>query len=289
MSFWRRGTKRRTMFQRSNLRWGFRRSSPGSASRRAGKAPRAGWTRRLASMVLWSLVLGAGVWGAVTAYHELGPLAADWFRIRHVDVAGTDIVTREEVMEHLSLRADDTLLSFDSEAAAGRLKSHAWIKDAIVSRVPFHTVSVRLTERRAAAVLRGPALNLLLDEEGHVLAIMEDPTRPERPLLHGIDPARLIQGNARARRTARDGIRLAGLVGQVFDGPRRVDAGDPLNFVAHVQGRRFHFGPSSFEEKWALYQMVQPKLWGSANHARGNATSEIDLRYPNKVIVRERG
>jgi len=132
-------------------------------------------------------------------------------------------------------------------------------------------------------------LNLLLDEEGRVLSALGEGDDPTLPVLLGIDPKRLIQGEAQSRQVARAGIELARLVSQAVEGRLQVNAGNPDNLVASVQGLRFQFGPSSFEEKWVRYQRLQPTIRARTDNGDSHFRSEIDLRYPGKVIVRERG
>jgi len=234
-------------------------------------------------------VVFVGWWGAMPLYRDEKPLVADWFQVREVTVSGTSRVTYEDVLERLRLQSGETLFSVNSTELVDRLKSHPWIKEAIVNRALFHTLAVTITERRPAAVLRTPSLNLLLDEEGRVLSVLGEEDDPVLPVLVGVDPRRLIQGQAQSRQVARAGIELAGLVGQAVEGRPQVDAGNPENLVASVQGLRFQFGPSSFEEKWDRYRRLQPTLRARADNGSGQFRSEIDLRYPGKVIVRERG
>jgi len=234
-------------------------------------------------------VVFVGWWGAMPLYRDEKTLVADWFQVREVTVSGTNRVTYEDVLERLRLQSGETLFSVNSTVLVDRLKSHPWIKEAIVNRALFHTLAVTITERRPAAVLRTPSLNLLLDEEGRVLSVLGEEDDPVLPVLVGVDPRRLIQGQAQSRQVARAGIELAGLVGQAVEGRPQVDAGNPENLVASVQGLRFQFGPSSFEEKWDRYRRLQPTLRARVDNGGGQFRSEIDLRYPGKVIVRERG
>src|SRR5881296_1044308 len=217
---------------------------------------------------LWStviLVVFVGWWGAMPAYREGGSLVADWFQVRDVTVSGASRVSYEDVLERLALQSGETLFSVNATELADRLKSHPWIREAIVNRELFHTLAVTITERRPAAVLRTPSLNLLLDEEGRVLSALGEEDDPALPVLVGIDPKRLIQGEAQSRQVARAGIEVASLVSQAVEGRLQVNAGNPDNLVASVQGLRFQFGPASFEEKWDRYQRLQPTIRARAD------------------------
>jgi cell division protein FtsQ len=229
-----------------------------------------------------ALLLGA--WAAVQFYGMAGPVVAGWFEIREVRVTGLRTVTRDEVMNRLQLDARATLLSISPNQLEARASAHPWIKSTSVSRLPLHVLSVEIAERRPAAVLKTPSSGFLLDEEGVVLSVLAEQDRPELPVVVGVDPKRLLLGDDRLRHAAQSGIKLAGLLAQSLDGRPEVDVSDPEHAVAYIQGMRFQFGSSPFDEQWERYRAVDPvRRTGS-----GKGQSDIDLRFSDKVIVRER-
>ncbi len=284
--------------------------------------------RRVWMLAVWMAVAVCVGWGATAAYQEARPLLATWFEVREVTVGGVTKVTHAEVVERMGLQPGETLLSVNAQKLIDRLETHPWIKEAAVSRVLPHTLAVNITERRAVAVLRTPSLTLLLDADARVLSVLNESENPGLPVLVGIDPKAFLLGIAQSREAALTGIRLAGLVGHAFEDRPEVDVSNPENAVAYVKGLRFHFGPSSFEEKWDRYRKIKHALRTSAGveqgqstthcalhplhetwqrvpvHASpiarsqamgtrqwvpGNGCQDIDLRYQGKVIVRERG
>jgi cell division protein FtsQ len=244
---------------------------------------------RLARPLVWGSGLALLGWGVVVTYREIAPLTRAWFQIQEVTVTGTAQVSRAEVLEHLALTSEDTLLSVSASGLAERLESHPWIKHAEISRAFPHTLAVAVTERQPAAVLRGPSLLLLLDEEGQVLSVLRSGEEMDLPLLTGMNASRLITGEAQARQEAQAGIRLAAIVGQDLPGRPELDWSDPANVTATVNGVRFQFGQSGFGEKWERYRKLQPVLRPPTARGWTDGRREIDLRFRNKVIVRERG
>jgi cell division protein FtsQ len=85
------------------------------------------------------------------------------------------------------------------------------------------------------------------------------------------------------------GIELARVIGHTFDGRLRVQAESQTNLVALVQGVRFRFGEESVEEQWERFQRVKPTLKSLNFDGAGRGISEVDLRYDNRIIVREGG
>jgi cell division protein FtsQ len=85
------------------------------------------------------------------------------------------------------------------------------------------------------------------------------------------------------------GIELAKVVGQSFEGRLQVLADNPSNLVALVQGMRFQFGDEALKEQWDRFRRVKPTLKARNIDGQGRGVSEVDLRYENRIIVREGG
>lgn len=235
------------------------------------------------------MLAGVTGWAAILGYQTAAPLVATWLTVKDVRVSGHNQVPRSEVLDYLKLDPHATLISVNPRHLAMRLKAHPWIKHADIKRVLPNALQVHIVERHAAAVLRSPAMTLLLDEEGHALSVLSEGTEPGLPILVGLNPTRLMSGERDLIKTAQRGIEVAGMLTRTFDGRPEVDVANGENVVAYVQGLRLQFGGSSFEEKWDLYRKLEPHVSGNLNHGRPEGRSEIDLRYPGKVIVRERG
>jgi cell division septal protein FtsQ len=238
------------------------------------------------------MLVGVTGWAAIHGYQTAAPRVATWLAVKDVMVSGQNQVPRAEVLDYLKLDPHATLLSVNPRHLAMRLEAHPWIKHADIKRVLPNALQVHMVERHAAAVLRSPAMTLLLDEEGHPLSVLAEGTEPGLPILVGLNPKRLMSGERELIKTAQRGIEVAGMLTRTFDGRPEVDVANGENVVAYVQGLRLQFGGSSFEEKWDLYRKLEPHVAGNLsnlNHGRADGRSDIDLRYPGKVIVRERG
>jgi cell division protein FtsQ len=276
-----------------------------AASRRGGL----GLLRRMWWLaVCMTMVVSVG-WGATWLYREAGSLVAGWLQVREVSVVGATTLSRQEVVERLGLQPGETIFSVDVQKLTDRLEAHPWIKEATVSRKLPQTLVVGITERQAVAVLRTPSWALLLDADAHALSALKESEDPGLPVLVGIDPKAFLLGTTQSRAAAQTGIKVASLVGHALHDRPEVDMGNAENAVAYVKGLRFQFGPSSFEEQWDRYRKIEPALRTGVSVRQGksiahcalhpfqetrqqrpgNGCPEIDLRYPGKVIVRERG
>ena len=267
-------------------------SRPGEGDGLHGEARRlkvrATRTRRLkiVGLLLGALLLG---WGLVTAVKLSGPVATRLLEIRAVTVEGIHQIQRQELLDLVALRPGTPLHHILTSAIELRVKSHPWVKEAVVTRVPFHELRISVVERKPAAIVRIGGDNFLCDDGGHVLARLGQADNEALPMVTGIDLKGFIQGDGGVRRAIMSGIELAKLVGHTFEGRLQINAANPSNLVASVRGVQFQFGDEAVGDQWERFQRVKPTLRTLNFDGRGRGANEVDLRYENRIIVRERG
>lgn len=243
-------------------------------------------TAKLAA-VLGVLVLAG--WGGSLLWHNAGPWMAELFRVREVTVVGLQQVTRAEVLTRLRLEKQAVLYDIDPDKLVERLRTHPWIKDAELTRLPFHQLQVTIMERRPAAVVQRSDINVLVDEEGQILKWLGRVDEPSLPLCVGVEPRHLAQGASRERRTIKAAVTLAGILAETTSERIVIDATNPANLVATVKETRLSFGHSGFQEKWGLYARLRPNLATEHRLVGDPSPIDVDLRFAGRVIVRERG
>jgi cell division protein FtsQ len=237
----------------------------------------------------WIVGLAALAWGLTMVTREMGPVLQQWLEIREVEVEGIHHVTKPEVLERLVLKPGMGLHQVSTAFLAERVRTHSWIKEATVERRPPHLLHVTVLERTPAAIIRTGADHWLSDESGYLLAKLGRQDDQTLPLLTGLEPKSLLRGEARIRNAVQSGVVLAKLIANTIDGRVEVDLANPLNVVASANGVRFQFGDDSLVDQWERFQKVKPSLKTAYFDGRKREVNEIDLRYDNRVIVRERG
>lgn len=245
--------------------------------------------RRALHVGTWIVGLTALAWGLTQATREIGPVLQRWLEIREIEIEGIHHVTKPEVTELLALKSGMGLHQVSTAFLAERVKAHAWIKEATVERRPPHLLHVAVLERTPAAIIRTGTDHWLSDERGYLLAKLGRQDDQTLPLLTGLEPKSLLRGEARIRNAVQSGVGLAKLIANTIDGRIEVDLANPLNVVASANGVRFQFGDDPLVEQWARFQKVKPSFKTAFVDGRKHEVSEIDLRYDNRVIVRERG
>jgi cell division protein FtsQ len=261
-----------------------KRQSAGSRILRFGKR----LTKAIYVVSLLGLFIG-GCAGLFVVIRELGPLTKEWFAVRQVHVEGLNHVTRREVMARLALKPDTALYALNPTWLAERLTQHPWIKEATVSLVPFHEVRVSITERSPAAVVRTTTENLLVDDEGYILAQLGTKDDLSLPILSGVDARGLLKGRPEARYAVKAGAELARLMTGTVGGRADINVTHLSNLVAIVQGMKFQFSVASMDQQWHRFLQMRPAFRDVAVDQGGERSQEFDLRYRDRVIIRGKG
>jgi cell division protein FtsQ len=245
--------------------------------------------RRALRVTGWLVGLVATMWVAMAATREIGPVIQRGLEIRDVRVEGVHQVTKQDVLDRLALKKGIALHQVSLSYLAERLRAHPWIKEAMVERLPLHELRVTILERKPAAIARIGTEHILTDEEGVVLARLGRRDEPALPLLTGLETKALLQGDLRLRHTIQSSVELAKLMAHTVDGRVEIDLRNPAGLVASAKGVRFQFGSEALVDQWERFRKVKSASRMPAFEGRKREGSEVDLRYDNRVIVRERG
>lgn len=259
---------------------------------RAGREAQRGKTARRKTLTRWagviiSTVLLAG--GIVISVKYAGPALQALLEIKTITIEGGHHIDRQKVLDLAKVKSGTGLHRIVTSVIKEQVESHPWVKEAEVTRVPFHELRISLVERKPAAVIRADSQNFLTDAEGHVLTRLGQSDDDALPLVTGIDSKALLEETESVKQVVASGIQLAHLVGQTFEGRLQVNAENPSNLIALVQGVRFQFGEVAVGEQWERFQRVKPTLKTLNFDGRGRGANEVDLRYENRIVVREGG
>lgn len=263
-----------------------------SQGERAGKEARLGKTVRRKALARWAgMTIGIAftAWFIVMSVKYAGPALQALLEIKTITVEGVQRIDRQHVLDLAKVKPGTGLHHIVTRAIKEQVESHPWVKEAEVTRVPFHELRISLVERKPAAVVRADSQNFLTDAEGHVLTRLGQTDDDALPLVTGIDSKGLLEETESVKQVVASGIQLAHLVGQTFEGRLQVNAENPSNLIALVQGVRFQFGEAAVQEQWERFRRVKPTLKTLNFDGRGRVANEVDLRYENRIVVREGG
>jgi cell division protein FtsQ len=239
----------------------------------------------LALVLLLSLSAGLS-W----AYHSL--LAADTFRLQHVQINGIERLTREQVLDALGVPKGFNMLNLRMQQLDDRLSELAWVENAVVRLDLPARLTVSIRERKPLALLTGRP-SCLVDTNG-ALFLKTDPDQyPDIPRLGGFADQALAPG---ATLPAPVPEALRQLLSEL--GKHRIR--DVLKDLSDIEWSRddglsckamdgnlmIIFGTASFGVKCDRLQWVLKRL--KANDQL-EAVTRIDLDYGQKAFLTWRG
>jgi len=237
----------------------------------------------------WLAGAGAVLWIGSLAVREFGPVIQRGLEIRDVSVTGGHQVTKQDVLDRLALKKGIALHQVSLSYLGERLQAHPWIKEATIERLPLHELRVTIVERKPAAIAKVGSEQSLMDEEGVVLAQLGPRDDSTLPLLTGLDGKALAKGDTRLKQRVQSAIALSKRMAQLFEGRIEIDLTNPQHIVASARGARFHFGNEGLLDQWERFMTVKAASRMPMLDNRKHEGSDVDLRYDNRVILRERG
>ncbi len=259
---------------------------------RAVKEARRVRAEKRSALVRWVGVVTSTICAAVLigiAATYSGPALQELLEIKTITVEGVYHLDKQQVLDLAKVKPGAPLHHIATTAIKEQVEAHPWVKAAEVTRVPFDELRISVSERKPAAIVRTESRNFLCDEDGYVLSKLGQSDDEALPLVTGIELPGLMQGTESVRHAVVSGIELARVVGQSFEGRLQILADNPSNLVALVQGMRFQFGDEALKEQWDRFRRVKSTLKGRNFDGQGRRVSEVDLRYENRIIVREGG
>ena len=196
----------------------------------------------------------------------------EFFRIRRVEIAGTQYLAPAEIISALGLHPRSSV--FDDLLSASReLRALPGVRSAVVTRRLPGTLEVVVEEAVPVALApRGPRLTLL-DSSGTLLPFDPAATAPDLPIAASADG-----GIARVLASIR--VVEPRLFARI-EAARRFQ--DGIN-VEMEGGRRLRFSPAVTAEDIRAVTAVAEDL-----ARQGRSYGELDARFAGQVIVRWAG
>jgi cell division protein FtsQ len=208
-----------------------------------------------------------------------------FFEIKTIEISGGGRVSKEEILALVHRLGGRGLMTVDTAKVQRILERRPWIQQARIHRVFPDMLAVEVKEREPAAVLRAGGRDLLIGEDGALIVDANPGTFEGFPVLTGLGYAEVLSRTHEATERLLAGIALANLLSETGVDRMEVDIGAVRDLVAYHNGYRVRFGDSAFGEKVERYR----RLVEGMSAAPKLREVEVDLRFRDRVIVRERG
>ena len=220
----------------------------------------------------------------IVGYQFATKALAEWTSIQHVSISGVKLMKRGDILALLALPTESSLWMVDSTTLQQRLEVHPRIASASVGRALPHTLAVVIDERVPAASFHHAGGQLFVDQDGVVLSIAPEDVMSVLPAFSGLSAIRLLEGDAATRDQARLGVEVARLLRERSYSQVRIHFHGPNKIVAVVDGVTYWFN-QHVQGAWEQYLTLESTILAGLP----TEPYQIDLRYSDKVIVRQRG
>ncbi len=230
-------------------------------------------------------LLAAGIGYAVYAARSWGEESGR-FALEGVDVEGNTVLTAEEVVRLSGVEPGASLLEIDITKVENAVAAHSRVTRARASRRLPDRLTIRLTERRPAALVpdgKGDWVEVASD--GSALPKVERTDFVDLPVVTGVnapeagdDASEELMTALRALETAWDvSPELWMDISEIGIAP-----GSGLIIYTVADGAEVRVGLG------ALTRLDLRRLWLvlADAAAKGRSVSEVDLRYDRQVVVR---
>ena len=231
------------------------------------------------------IAVGSAAWASLGPGWVRARLSAlRLFRIETLQVSGNRTLTSADVLATAGLRAGESLVGLDLTAARARLVAHPRVRVASVRRRLPGTIVVEISEREPCVIVRADR-DYLVDAEGVVVAEAPAGTRPDLPVLKGVE-ATAGTLSARGVVDLAAGIELVAAIRQVgfpaLTAIDYVDLSDPDDAViVPVSGRPLvHAGRRDAAGRLRRWHLVAPDM-----AQRWSELEYVDLRSEGQVVA----
>ena len=212
-------------------------------------------------VLLVAAALVASVWGARWGLQHV--VASPRFQLRSIEFAPTAHLGQTEVAALAGVALGDRLLGIDTDAVAGRIAAHPWVKSVHASRRLPGCLVIEVTERHAAAVAALSGL-YLVDDSGRPFKRATMAEADGLPVLTGIDRARFSGMREVSEAAFREALALLDEYRQRSDRPAvgevNIDPGLGFSLFLLEGGAEIRLGRGNYGKKLAQFDQILEAL-----------------------------
>jgi cell division protein FtsQ len=255
------------------------------------RPPRAARTILASLKTVAGIVLVAGAAGTVAWTARRHVMTSRRFALTAIDFVGNEQRTSEKLSAETGLSLGANIFIVDLDEARARLLADPWIAEATVTRRLPGALLVRVTERKAAAIV-ALGETYLATADGEPFKVIEPGDPVDLPVITGLTPNALADDREGAMRTLRRAIDLAfeyehgGLARRAALEEVHVALDGSLALVVGQDGTRLLLGAPPFRRKLEQAARVVAEL-----DRRGSKAVTIMLdndTRPERVVARLR-
>lgn len=199
------------------------------------------------------------------------------FPVKNIVITGNNHLEEDEIKDAISAIEKKGLLRSSLRDAERRLRTLPWIKKAYLRKQFPDTLIIRIEETVPKAILNLNGIPSLMDGEGKVLEKIREEETPFLPIIKGINP----EEGREALMEALSLIDALSQEGIIPDKGFIEITSKPYGLSMNMDGEVFKVGYGRYAEKLRQWKELEGEL-----RKRGIAIEYVDLRFPDRVIVK---
>ncbi len=209
------------------------------------------------------------------------------FTVRSVKIAGLYRLKEKEIISVSGIGRGDNILKVDLGKACQRIKANPWVKEVLVRKELPASIVAEIIERRPEARVSAKNGVYLVDNEGMILE-KAGLAYDFLPLIKGLGHIEISPGKRVEWKDAGEGLEIIKMVSSDLNsnthGNPVVDLSRRGETKLLLRGYTLRFGTGTARDEIARFLEVKEEI-----NRRFSGPSEIDLRFPKRVIVRQPG
>ena len=206
-----------------------------------------------------------------------------FFTVKQIVIIGNKHLPDSQIRSILGIREGNSILYNSSKNIYDRLKKSPWIKEAKIRKDLNGKLTIFIQESTPTAILQHTSKYYLVSNDGEVLEDFTDKIKESKiflPVIKELDPFK-------DKKTLIDALNLIIFVKtKNYVNPEDeiiITGSTSENLTLNINGFPIIVGTGDYERKFSKYMIVVTE-----SQKRGLSLEYVDLRFPDKVIVKPR-
>ena len=237
-----------------------------------------------ATILVLAVAVLALLWRVVYGYMKETPLLT----LREVTIEGCQRSSEKDILSMTQLDRKPNILSIDLAESRSKVEANPWIEHAEIRRIFPDRISIRIIERKPAAIILLDRL-YYIDGKGVIFARVPKGYQIDHPILTGLHRDDFKAHPDQSWGLVSKALRLVRLIkgGKVLSqkdiSEIHMDKALGINLYSNDGAIEIKLGLDHYEAKWKRLE----KVW---RHLRGSPLKPayIDCNYERRVIVKVR-
>ena len=208
-----------------------------------------------------------------------------YFNVKNTRIIGNNFVSDNELISLMELPEGTNIFKTGIFKLQERMSSHPWIKGVLIKRELPNSLLITVEERMPIAVAVYKGRNYLIDSEGVVLGRRETFLGSRYfPIIRGVDFKGVRFGEEQPPEALVEALRLLDAIKKKKELSQFENVSIDVErerIVLKLDDYEINMGMGDYEKKLSRFAEIRGDMTD-----RGIASKKIDMRFLNKVVIK---